>query len=251
MQLSCKVIKKEVIQTDTKYKLKAPNIERVKTTSASQEEAEVRDNEEHIKQSQKIIDGAVEESKNIIEKAKKQAEKIKKDSFSDGIKRGYEEGYKKGHEEGIESGLSETQDIRKQAQSVLEEAHRASREYIKNERDEIVNLSLSIAEKIIEYEVDTKDKAIENIVKKSIESVIYKKSIKIWVNPLDYAILDCKMNEILSATCDKAIVSLLKDETIKRGGCKIETEVSSVDATIDTQLTKIKEALMGDSLWSM
>ena len=41
---------------------------------------------------------------------------------------------------------------------------------------------------------------------------------------------------------------VLKDEAIKRGGCKIETEVSSVDATIDTQLTKIKEALMGDSI---
>lgn len=252
MQLSCNIIKKGAIQIDDKYKLNAPDIERPKSNSDSQAQAhgsdEYKHKDEYIKKSQQIIDGAAREGKNIIEKAKKEAEKIKKDSYDDGIKKGHEEGYQKGYEEGLKSGFDETKDVRDQAQNVLDEAHRASREYIKNQKDEIVNLAISIAEKIIGYEADTKDEAIENIVKKSIESVIYKKSIKIWVNPLDYATLDCRMNEILEQTNDEAIVTLLKDEAIKRGGCKIETEVSSVDATIDTQLTKIKEALMGDSI---
>ncbi|HBM74433.1 MAG TPA: flagellar assembly protein FliH, partial [Clostridiaceae bacterium] len=39
-------------------------------------------------------------------------------------------------------------------------------------------------------------------------------------------------------------IDIIKDNAIKRGGCTINTGLSTVDASIDSQLEKIKQVLM-------
>jgi flagellar biosynthesis/type III secretory pathway protein FliH len=156
-----------------------------------------------------------------------------KKGFEDGLKRGSEKGYK------------DTQTIRNQAGNVLKEAQRVSREYIDAQRGEIVDLAMAIAEKIIGYQADTNDSVVISIVKDAISSSVYREQLIIRVNPMDYAIIDCRRDEIVKMAGGDKIINIIRDDEIKRGGCRLDTGASSVDAAIDEQLQKIKEALLG------
>lgn len=245
MQLSHGAIKKEYIDADDTYTivpfLKIESNKVLNQQKADDDgKADKNDDESADSYARNIIESAKSEEQKIIKGAKLKSEEIKKQAYDKGLQKGYAEGLKKGKDD----GMKKVEDIRKQADDVLEEAHRISREYIDSKKDEIVNLSLNIARKIIGYKCNLDDEVITKILNDSIKSCVAKRRLLIRVNPMDYALVDCKRDEISKTTGEKVIISLLRDSNIKRGGCRLESESSIVDADIDSQLERIKEAML-------
>lgn len=249
MQSSYNVIKKHRVNSDTIYRVEPQPVKMEIDIEKNKEEeapAEVKSNDEYEKMSREVLNSAMLE-----------ADKIRKAAYEDGFKNGYDDGSEKGFDagykdgfnngfkDGTSKGYSETGEIRQKADDVLKEAYRASREYIEGQRNEIIELSICIAGKITEYQADTSDSVIFNIINNAISNSISKEQIIIKVNPMDYALVDSKRDEIMRMAGAEKIISIVRDDEIKRGGCRLDTGISSVDAAIDTQLEKIKEALMG------
>jgi len=242
MLSSYKVIKGGFVSTNTVYTIDAPVIPvKVEKIERERENECVIDLEDVRMRAEAIIGEAKLKSSNILAAAKEDAEKLKKDAYDASYQKGYEEGKIKGREEGLRS----VEALREEAKALLNEAHRASREYIENQKEEIIDLALCIAEKIIGYEADMKDSVILNIAARAIEEAVVRGNLIIRVNPEDYAILDCQRDELAKAAGEDTVINIIRDSGIKRGGCRIESEESFVDATVDAQLEKIKEALMG------
>ncbi len=63
------------------------------------------------------------------------------------------------------------------------------------------------------------------------------------VNPVQVDILRQSVPEILNLTGLDAKLSVLADESISEGGCLVTTTNGVVDATIETQLSVVSEAL--------
>lgn len=250
MELSRGAIKKECIRVSDTYTTITPILRMVQGQGQINQELradkdsdgesakKARDNADLYARS--IIDRAKSDAISIIEKAKAESEEIKKREYETARKEGYEEGFKKGHDESIK----QSQDLREEAENVLEEAHRVSREYIDNRKEEIVTLAIGIAEKIIGYKCSLDDEVIKRIINDSINSCAAKKQLIIRVNPMDYAPVDCRRDEILKIMGEKVILNIVRDNSIKRGGCRLESESCFVDADIDSQLEKIKQALL-------
>lgn len=238
MQLSYNIIKKSQVSTNTIYAIKTPVRHINSETSLS--DAQKR-SEHKIISAEEILGNAVKERDRILDESRMEADRIKKDAYEKAFKQGFNEGLIKGNEEGLKS----TEDLRKDSECVLMEAHRVSREYIDNSRSEIISLSLGIAEKIIGHQADSNDSVIVKIAKAAIDSAVLKEQVTIKINPMDYAIIDVRRDEIIKAAGDSIIINIVKDNVIKRGGCILDSGVSTVDATIDTQLEKIKVALLG------
>lgn len=242
MRSSYNVIKSSQVNSNTVYTINAPLLQVKPQIAAVAEECSVETLEDINLKAEEIMQDAREKSERLISSAIEEAERIKKDAYEMSSRKGYMDGQKKG----TEDGLKQVEGIRQEALNVLEEAHRVSRQYIQEQKGEIIGLALSIAEKIIHYQADVNDSVITNIVNNAILSAVAKEQILIRVNPMDYAILDCRRDELLkSAGDDRIIISIIRDNDIKRGGCRIDTGISTVDAEIDSQFEKIKEALMG------
>ena len=246
MQLSYNVIKKHCVSTNTIYTVKAPVIDlRIKEVVKVKQTDIVHDPEilikEALRDAQDIIKDAQEKSEQIINFAQIEAQRIKTEAYESAHKKGYDEGFKSGNEDGLQS----TSNIRNEASDVLLETHRISREYISSQKSEIINLALCIGNKIIGYQADVNDSIIVKIANDAIENAVLKGQVVIRVNHLDYAILDSKREELCKTAGENTIISIIKDNDLRRGGCRLETQSSYVDAQIDTQLEKIKEALLG------
>lgn len=246
MQSSYNVFKRHQVSANTVYTIEAPMVKFVPEDS-SLDEADAED--ELDAYSRQLIGEAEAKARNMLMAAASEAERMKKEAWDTAFKKGYNEGMKKGLEDGLKSGTEkgykDTEDIRKKADDVLKEAHRISREYIEGRKEEIINLSMTIAEKVIGYQADTNDSIIINIAKNALAGSVIREQVVIRVNPMDYALLDCRRDEIIKMAGEDKIISIIRDDDIGRGGCRLDTGASFVDAAVDVQLQKIREALQG------
>jgi len=199
--------------------------------------------EDAKKQSAEIIQRAQNEASAIIENARVQAsieaEKIKADAF----KEGHEQGYKSA----IEAANLEAQNIRSQAQKVLAQAEKARADQISRLSDEILDLSIEIAEKLVNRHLALHPNAVLDIAREAIQLVSNRQFVVLWVHPDDLDICNSNQDNLMAALPPKAKLQIVTDETIKRGGCIVETDFGKVDATVAARWDNLLAVLKGET----
>jgi flagellar biosynthesis/type III secretory pathway protein FliH len=106
----------------------------------------------------------------------------------------------------------------------------------------VVKLVFAIAEKVIGQQMKENDQAILGVVSQALDSAIGNK-ILVRVHPSDYEKLKAQEAQLLSQVEATKTISFKEDDSVKVGGCIVESEIGTVDAQLDTQLSAIKKAL--------
>lgn len=114
-------------------------------------------------------------------------------------------------------------------------------------KDIVVPLAIKIAEHIIKDEIKTNPTIVEKQVAKALEIIDNEKVFQLRLNPSDVEILR-SVNSVLLSDPKLEGVEIVPDPSIEQGGCILETEVGKIDATIDSQLSKVLSALNNVSI---
>jgi flagellar biosynthesis/type III secretory pathway protein FliH len=67
--------------------------------------------------------------------------------------------------------------------------------------------------------------------------------ITVRLNPKDYEKIKKNEAEFLKSLENVKSLSFREDEAVAKGGCLVQTEIGTIDAQLDTQLSAIKKAL--------
>jgi flagellar assembly protein FliH len=109
--------------------------------------------------------------------------------------------------------------------------------------EDVASLAFGIAQKVLRDAVAERPDLIVAQVKAALTHVPEHGVVRICVHPLDLPLLE-PSRQALAERADGAIVIKIEaDPSIARGGCLIHTPSRLVDATLDTQLLRIGEAL--------
>ncbi|WP_027363329.1 FliH/SctL family protein [Desulfotruncus alcoholivorax] len=196
------------------------------------------------KQSGDMIQKAQNEAAVILEKARAQAsveaEKIKADA--------YKEGYEQGYRSALDAAAAEAQTIREQAKEVLAQSEKARAGQINRLKDEILNLSIEIAEKLVNRHLELLPGAVLDIAREAIQLVSNRQYVVLWVHPDDLDVCDNNKDNLMAALPPKAKLQIITDETIKRGGCIVETDFGKVDATLAARWENLLAVLKGEAV---
>lgn len=168
------------------------------------------------------------DDRNLISRAKEEANAIKKAS----AKEGYEE------------GLRAAKDDIEQIKNSLEVFFNAKQEVYDNIAPDILEISLDIARKIIKKEsIEHPEIILENI--KEIMKGLSKEEAKITlkVNPSQAEMLKQEVPKISSSLGLEVKIIIIADDNIAEGGCLMTTTNGVIDATIESQLGIISEVL--------
>ena len=168
------------------------------------------------------------DDRNLISRAREEAESIR------------EAAAKEGYQEGINKAQDDIQSFKQELQNFMN----AKQEVFNEIMPEILKISIDIAKKIIKKEVsESNDTLLLNIdeILKSFSKDETKITIR--VNPSQAGILKTEVPEKANGIGLEAKILIIPDETITEGGCIISTTNGVVDATIETQLAIISEAL--------
>lgn len=166
------------------------------------------------------------------EKVMAELEEIKKQGFS--------EGYYQGNQEAMSEYTSKIQ----LAQEILDKAYTEKKEIINESEPFVIDLSVEIASKIIQKELETKPELLIEMIKKNLVYSNERSMISICVSPEDYSFVQNQRNQLLESLEGQIEVKILPEHSIEKGGCVIRTSYGSIDARIDVQLKEIKQALL-------
>ncbi len=196
-----------------------------------------------------ILEDATGEVQKIISEAvyrtREQAEDIRKraheSSFSVGKQEGYDAGYKIVKEK--------FQGLLAQIEMVLTEAkrekERISQKAQEEMSEEIIDLAIIIAKKIIKIEIAVNRDIIIANIKEALSKIQGQGEITIRVNLVDLNYAESERDELLNLAYGLKEIHFHDDPSIEPGGCNIETTLGIIDANITTQMERLEEELRG------
>ena len=113
------------------------------------------------------------------------------------------------------------------------------------ERD-VLKLSVKIAEKIIGREIEADENVRGEIIMTALRQARQQEMMTVRVNAADLPLVE-KMRERIDAFGRARYLDFVADQTIKEGGCLIESASGTIDARLETQLRVFEKALLAQT----
>ncbi|SEA49593.1 flagellar assembly protein FliH [Alkalimonas amylolytica] len=164
----------------------------------------------------------------------------------DGFAKGYEEGRQQGQEDGVKQGLAEgkklgfeegQQQSEQQFQALeqlLDQLQQPLKQLDKQVEQELLALALAMAKAVLQTEVQTNQQVILKALQQAIDALPLRHGkVHIKLHPDDLAIIQ---QHYSTEQLGERGWQLLAEPTLSRGGCRLETEQSLVDRSIEQRL---------------
>ncbi|MDK9707945.1 MAG: flagellar assembly protein FliH [Desulforhopalus sp.] len=112
---------------------------------------------------------------------------------------------------------------------------------MKNSSQELLDLSMAIAEKILRISLREQDQSLIATIEEALRRAVKSDEFTIHVHPDDYDTIVAKSPELVAGLSGLNNIVVRKDNSIERGGARIESDNCTIDATISSQLEQIRE----------
>jgi len=187
-----------------------------------------------------ILDQAQNSCEELLSKAQVEAEEITKDAFQSG------------YNAGINNAKKEVEEVIWNITQVFTNAINqlsvVKDEIIKNAEDDIIELTLVIARKLVCNELDQNPNLIIDVIKEAIRTARTEDEIIIRINPKDRIFLEQNAKELMdylkSVTFNPTAKIILEDDqSMTQGGCVIVTDTNIVDMSFESKFESILETI--------
>lgn len=194
-----------------------------------------------------IIADARRESERIRSAAIEEARTIEKEAYEQGYRQGQSNGYEDGKNEAIESVLpqatSEANRIKDEAMATLLKATEMYNGYLEEKQQDIIKLSITIAEKILRREVSI-DTGINDMIEDAFTQVKGEESVVIRCNQIYVEEIKNKIN-YWKQTYNISKEIFVFDEDLEYGNVIIEKSTGKIEMSIENGLENIEKAILG------
>lgn len=109
----------------------------------------------------------------------------------------------------------------------------------------LISLALAIAGRIVRREVAQDPGITVGWIRESLELASRSNRLTLRLNPRDRDLLGEQIQRVITLLGRVAETDVVADETIGVGGCKVSAEFGEIDHQIETQLQRIGEELQG------
>jgi flagellar assembly protein FliH len=160
------------------------------------------------------------------------------------------EGYRNGHHEGLEAGRREAlAQMAPRIARIDEMIGVLNADLLRIDRElaaDVVQLALIVARNLVGAALEVHPEIVQTCVEEALRQMANNYGpVHLTVNPQDAALV----REVLKASSRTPGWSLKEDQTISRGGCRVETAGGEVDATIESRWQRTTAALGSPQEW--
>ena len=238
------VYKHNQVNIGSPYQMKKPLSHlSVDEETSDENVATIQNLDEDLIISQDIVYKAKEEAAILKREAELEAERILSEAEELLAKAGQkakEEGYRHGEalaQQHYEELLAEAQDLKDRCKSEYDDT-------LNSLEQEIVDLVVNIAAKVLGEEIRNNQKTILGIVRESIKACSNHEHVILKVSAEDYDFVIENEEELRSMIRDLNELEVKKDGTLTKGSCIIDTGFGSADGSCDTLMESIKQAFL-------
>lgn len=151
----------------------------------------------------------------------------------------HDEGYQAGYTEGVQKANSENQRLSSLLASLEQEMDQQVSQ-------SLLDLALELAQQMLHQALKVNPELLLDVIREAIATLPhFNPGAHIVLNPADAELVRTRMGEQLSHSGWK----IFEDAQITRGGARIETAHSQIDATVETRWQRISANLGQESSW--
>lgn len=154
----------------------------------------------------------------------------------------HEEGYREGYTEGGQRAGKEAQRMVQMMDALNLELQQIDQQVVQG----LLDLALEISRQVLQQTLKVKPELLLDVVRKAVgELPPFNQHAHLVLHPDDAELVRVRMGEQLGHTGWK----IIEDDQMERGGCRLETAHSQIDATLATRWQRVAASIGQDSTW--
>ena len=162
-------------------------------------------------------------------------------------KEAYENGYAQGEKDGFEYGSKTLEVLKDQIEHLIGGIQQLPAQVLRDYREWLVTAALAIARHIVRRELTISRETILKTVEALLDEAEEHSSLTLYLNPEDVEFFKKMMDLVIAPNSSKHF-ALRTDPAITSGGCRIESDIQLLDATLETQFANIAQSLRENGL---
>ncbi len=184
-------------------------------------------------------EGPVEEARGLLTAA--QLDQIQQAARDEGFEQGRREGLEYGHREGLEEGRAAARSRLEGLDRLLAALDRPFEQLDQQVEQEVVTLVITMVRQLIRREVRLDPAQIVGVVREALGVLpVSSRNIRVVLHPEDAELV----REAYALGEHEQQWQIVEDPVIQRGGCRVHTDTSQVDATLDSRLNSLIAPLL-------
>ncbi|MDY0405887.1 flagellar assembly protein FliH [Virgibacillus sp. 179-BFC.A HS] len=153
------------------------------------------------------------------------------------------EGYAKGFQSGEQKGKQTYDDVIQKINAMAELAKKDYYATIAQSKDAILDIAIASANKILRQQLPDHPELFQRVVNDCISEINDVSDVTIYVHPNQYEIVIQQKHELQQLLQEDARLLVKVKNTLPEFGCVIDCPSGQIDASVDTQLDQIRNAL--------
>jgi flagellar assembly protein FliH len=157
-------------------------------------------------------------------------------------KQAYEEGFALGRNEGLAAARGQSQALAQRLQQLLTALARPFDELDQRVEQELAALAMQVARLLVRRELKTDPGHVVGAVREALAALpVASRGVRVLLHPEDAALV----RDLLTLNEAEQPWKIAEDPMVVRGGCKVLSDTSQIDASVETRLSAIIAAVLG------
>ena len=199
-------------------------------------------------QAELILKQAREDAEKVLASAraaaKAEQEEIRMGARDEGYREGYAQGTAKAMEDAQRDKEAVAARLEKEVEAFLEKADMAREEVLQQSRDELLDLCIAVAEKVVRVSLKSSSEVIVRMIQTATERLKRQEWVHIYISGCDtksVAKISPALTAALGALSQHVKIIPMGDD--EGGTCIVETPEEIIDASVSTQMANIRDIL--------
>ena len=155
----------------------------------------------------------------------------------------WDEAWALGHEQGVAAGLDEARALAGRLASVMDALAQPLDELDASVEEQVVHLSMMVVRHLLRRELKTDPAHVIGVVREALSALpVSSRDVRLYLHPDDAELV---RTTLADAEGERAW-RIVEDPVLARGGCRVETETSRIDARVESRLAAMLSAIAGD-----
>lgn len=152
-------------------------------------------------------------------------------------------GFAQGEVAGAEAAANRGEAMLRRLTQTLEEIAEMRAQIVRDTEQQLVRLAVAIARRIVQREMTMDPDLLRAIARVAMDRLGETTGVTVRLNPDDHAAIAAGRDSAWGG----GHVTVVADARLPRGGCRLESDGGTVDASVDAQLEEITKRLLTDA----
>lgn len=171
-----------------------------------------------------------------------QLEQVQSQAYREGFEQGKKDGFEYGHKESLATARSGHIEKAAKMDELLFALNTPFKELDEQVERELISLTISMVRQLVRREVKLDPSQIIGVVREALALLpVSARNVRLVLHPEDAKLV----REIFEVSDKDLAWTILEDPVLERGGCKVTTDTSQIDATLESRLVAMITTLLG------